>query len=326
MKEDDLVCYETDKTGKFTLDTLENYSNKMEKHIKNDEIINEKKLKTIENKMNNHLEDWMKITKAGEKHNQVKRVKGNLKRIDNQIPVLRGTNKDHKKAEDVEIGSDLRPIMGVMVGPNVGLSEMGSILVRAITNASETGYEIKSTEEMLHKFEEYNRMRKELRVEGKNIIVGSMDINKFYPSIIPEGSGKSIRRVFGKSKVKLEGLEVDPICKYLGKHLTAEEIEEEGFGEILYIKIKKTKKIKKKAAVKKKTGGKYNKKTNKKGALKIKGKTNNSPHINLSGDRDILDTKAGGNKEVLDTIVEGEAKQKRNHKDKENGSNKKNEN
>ena len=37
-----------------------------------------------------------------------------------------------------------------------------------------------------------------------------------------------------------------------------------------------------------------------------------------------MDTKAGGNKEVLDTIVEGEAKQK--HKDKENGSNKKNEN
>ena len=33
IKEEELVCYETDKTGKFTLDTVTNYVKKMYKHI-----------------------------------------------------------------------------------------------------------------------------------------------------------------------------------------------------------------------------------------------------------------------------------------------------
>ena len=40
IKEEKLVLYETDKTGKFTLDTLKNYNNKMDKHIKDDKLIN----------------------------------------------------------------------------------------------------------------------------------------------------------------------------------------------------------------------------------------------------------------------------------------------
>ena len=39
MKDDNLVCFETDKTGKFALDRKENYIEKMKKHIENDEII-----------------------------------------------------------------------------------------------------------------------------------------------------------------------------------------------------------------------------------------------------------------------------------------------
>ena len=41
MDKEGLVCGETDKTGKMTLDTLENISKKMEKHIKDDKILNE---------------------------------------------------------------------------------------------------------------------------------------------------------------------------------------------------------------------------------------------------------------------------------------------
>ena len=46
-----------------------------------------------------------------------------------------------------------------MFGPNIGLSEIGSILVRAITNAAESEFEVKSTEEMLEKFEDFNKKR-----------------------------------------------------------------------------------------------------------------------------------------------------------------------
>ena len=59
----------------------------------------------------------MKIPQAGEKTNQGKRSKGNVKTKDNQIPILSGTSKDHEKAVDEKIGPDVRPIMGAMVGP-----------------------------------------------------------------------------------------------------------------------------------------------------------------------------------------------------------------
>ena len=42
--------------------------------------------------------------------------------------------------------------MGAMVGPNFGLSEIGSLMVRKIAENADKGYVSKSTEEVLHKF------------------------------------------------------------------------------------------------------------------------------------------------------------------------------
>ena len=110
-----LTCGETDKTGKFTLDTLDNVTEKMKKHIKDDKVVNAKEVKAIENKLNRHMDLWTKMLKPGENFNQTRRVKSNLKTKDSQIPILRGTRKDHKEALDNVIGHDLRPIMGAIV-------------------------------------------------------------------------------------------------------------------------------------------------------------------------------------------------------------------
>ena len=79
-----------------------------------------------------------------------------MKTKDNQIPTLSGTSKDHKKAEDATVGPDVRNIMGATVGPNVGLSTFGSIIVRKIADAHDVGHVSKSTEETIAKLEEYN--------------------------------------------------------------------------------------------------------------------------------------------------------------------------
>ena len=52
---ENLVCYKTDKTGNIALDTIENYSKKMFKHIGEDEVITEKRVKTIENVLKSML-------------------------------------------------------------------------------------------------------------------------------------------------------------------------------------------------------------------------------------------------------------------------------
>ena len=77
---------------------------------------------------------------------------------------MSGTSKDHKKVENTNVGPDVRPIMGAMVGPNVGLTNFGSIIVRAIANEYDVGNVSKSTEETISKLEEYNKCREKLNV------------------------------------------------------------------------------------------------------------------------------------------------------------------
>ena len=200
MKNERLVCGQTDKTGKLTLDTLENVAEKMDKHIKNDKVINEKKVRGLENKMNRHMDGWTKFLKPGENFKQTRRVKTNLKTIDSQIPVLRGTSKDHKEALDTKIGHDFRPIMGAMVGPNIGLSELGSILVRKIADTSDVGLVAKSTEEVLNKFNKTRLQNPRLR----KLIIASMDVEKGYPSILSIDSAKIVRNMYEESELEID--------------------------------------------------------------------------------------------------------------------------
>ena len=144
IKEEELVCFKTDKTGYLALDTQENFASKMSKHIKNDKVIGEKEVKTIENKLNKHTEHFLNITKAGENTKQIKRIKGNLKTVDNQIPVLSGSSKDHKELKEDETSPDLRPIMGAMVGPNVGIATIASMVIKIVEDEAYTGLVSKS--------------------------------------------------------------------------------------------------------------------------------------------------------------------------------------
>ena len=120
-----------------------------------------------------------RILNPGQKNKQVGRVKGNLVRKDNQIPILRGTSKDHKKVKDEQIGPDFCPIMGAMVGPNHGLSEIGSLIVRKIADSADKGLVSKSTEEVINKFEEYNKNRFEKFPGMRRLFIASMDIKNF---------------------------------------------------------------------------------------------------------------------------------------------------
>ena len=97
IKQENLICSQTDKTGKMTLDTLENVTKKMKKHIQNDKVINEKEVKSLENKLNSHMESWIKILQPDKANNQIKRVKGNLVTKANQIPILRGPQGSHRQ-------------------------------------------------------------------------------------------------------------------------------------------------------------------------------------------------------------------------------------
>ena len=138
---------------------------------------------------------------------------------------------------DKKVGPDLRPIMGAMVGPNIGLSEIGSILVRKIADNADEGHVAKSTEEVLHKFEMFNKRRLKINPKLKKLVIASMDIEKFYPNILSAKSAKIIRKMWEESELIIEGIDVDKLIRYLGNFLSRKEIIEEEFEELMYTKV-----------------------------------------------------------------------------------------
>ena len=188
---------------------------------------------------------WSSFLKIGELTHQTKRIKSNLITIDSQIPVIRGTSKDHKEALDSNVGPDFRPIMGAIVGPNIGLSEVGSIIVRRIADNADEGLVARSTEEVLNKLEMFNNRRFKITPKLKKLIIASMDIEKYYPSILSKESALIIRRMWEESDLFIEELDMDKLLKYLAKYLTRDDIIAEGFEDLLYTKEVKEKKKKK---------------------------------------------------------------------------------
>ena len=209
-------------------------------------------------------------------------------------------NKDHKEAKDKIVGPDVRPIMGAVVGPNIGLSEIGSIIVRKIADNADMGLVAKSTEEVLNKIEEFNKRRIENNLGNKKLIIASMDIEKFYNNIISEKSAKIIRKMWEESELVIEGIDTNNLKRYLGIHLKKEELSQEGFEELVYTREKKQKKTK----LVKKVGKKLEKKK-----VRKNSKDSQSDKISVAKDKDTtVDTldKNNGDEgaDTLNTIVE----------------------
>ena len=99
--------------------------------------------------------------------------------------------------------------MGAVVGPNIGLSEVGSIIVRKIADNADVGLVAKSTEEVINKIEAFNKRRFENNLGNKKLIIASMDIEKFYNNLISEKSAKIIRKMWEESELVIEGIDTD---------------------------------------------------------------------------------------------------------------------
>ena len=114
--------------------------------------------------------------------------------------------------------------LGSIVGPNIGLSEIGSRIVRKIDDNADIGLVSKSTEEVFNKFEMYNKRRLQANPGIRNLIVASMDIEKYYPNILSDKSAKIIRKIWEESDLSIKGIDYDKLSSYLGKHHKKEEI------------------------------------------------------------------------------------------------------
>ena len=216
----------------------------MQKHLTDDRIVDDKAVTKLENKLNAHTNSWIEIFQIGDKIGQKSRTKSNLITEKNPIPILRGTAKDHKPCLDKNIGPDMRPIMGATIGPNTGLAQIGCSIIRGICDDVKVRYDVKSTEEMLSRFDEYNKsLKKNKRFKRK--IIASMDIKNFYPSIDADKISEIVKIMWERSTLDVGDVDYEELAFYVGKYTPRELIVKSHLEEYTYTKKKRIYKKKK---------------------------------------------------------------------------------
>ena len=224
IKEGKIVVSTTDKSGRFSVDTPENYEAAVKEHTRNDLEIDENKVKQSENRLNQHMRILNKIFKVGSMNNQEGRITGATNSTNTPAPPMYGLRKDHKESEPV------RPVCNGSQSPNNPLSHFISKIVNDYADAANIETECRSSEEMRAEFEKYNEDEPATRRKCR---VLSMDVDALYPSMEWNEIITAVRELIENSEEEMENVDWNAMAKYLAVTLTKEEIEGEKLQHII---------------------------------------------------------------------------------------------
>ena len=106
--DNEIVVFQTDKSGKIVVDSLENYIEAAKPHIGNDEIITLSEYN--EKKINAHSVFWLRMLQVGKESGDEARYKKSMLQQNSQYASLYMYRKDHKVYEDTIKGPPVRVI------------------------------------------------------------------------------------------------------------------------------------------------------------------------------------------------------------------------
>ena len=232
IKDKKVVVFCTDKSGKFSVDTKENYEEAIGQHtLKDKEIEGDEKVKQIESKMNLHMRQFNRMFKVGSTHNQEDRVTGATTSTNVPAPPMYGLRKDHKEHQDERKGPPVRPVCGANESPNSRLSCFLSRVVNDYADSLNIKTECRSSEEMRAAFERYNNEEEEDVKRQCQIL--SMDVKALYPSMDWKEIGVAVKEMVESCEKDVEDVDWKEVGKYLATTLTKEEIEKEGLRHVV---------------------------------------------------------------------------------------------
>ena len=226
LKEKKIIIFTTDKSGKFAVDSPENYEKAILKHTEKDiEIKDEGKIKQIENRMNQHMRQFNKMFQVGKNNEHEQRVVAATISSNTPAPPMYGLRKDHKPTESEVEGPPVRPVCGANEAPNSRLSNFLSRILNDYCNVAEIKTECKSGEEMKAAFEKYNNEEEDNNKKRCKVI--SMDVKALYPSMEWDEIDKAVRELIETSEEDIAGVDWYETGKYLAVEMTEEEIKRE---------------------------------------------------------------------------------------------------
>ena len=238
INKEEVVCYETDKSGRWAIDTVSNYKDACEEHLKDREKTREITLdehKMAEKEMNAEGLALLNMMGLDEIKGGDMRLRNVIKAENVNIPPFYGMRKDHKKVEEgmEEVGPKVRPVCGANDCVTKRVSHiLCKILYPLVENEKTHCW---STNDLLDEIERLN----EGRID-EEWIVASLDIDALYPSLDIKECTKSILRKLFESDIVFENLQWIDIVLYLRYRMNDEEWEKKEYRE--YCPTRKTKK------------------------------------------------------------------------------------
>ena len=210
-KSGEIVITCTDKSGKLAVSTRENYSLQGKPHVSKDKPISWKEVEKIRSKIQGHNKALGNIFRMGEEWGDKgeQRVRSTMNEGITVIPKMSNLTKDHK-ATTVINGEEVpatRPICNATVTMNQRILNTLTEVLGGLFKSEEKTCEATSTEDMLYQVEELNRKIRNMQVNPRNLMVGSLDVTALYPSIDTEKAACICRDKVLKSELQFEGID-----------------------------------------------------------------------------------------------------------------------
>ena len=221
------MTYQTDKSGRFSVDSMENYREACKPHFTNDATIDEDEHLRLQKEMNAHSTMWTRILRTGEEAggSAPDRVKNNLLVENHGLAPLYGLRKDHKPTDDENVGPPVRPVCGGNAGYNSKFSHLISMVIKNMHKEEDTVCE--NTEELLAEIMQLNLNKIE-----RDIVVGSLDVKALYPSLDVDFTAEVVAKAFRESEYQVKGVDYTEVGLYLSLNLSENELIDAGIADV----------------------------------------------------------------------------------------------
>ena len=151
------VVFQTAKSGRFSVDSLENYKTASQPHINDSVMITKDEHDRLQQLINAHLVSWVRIVDAGRETNNEVSIKNNMLNSDSQVAPLYTLHRDHKEYSDEYNGPPVRPVCRAVVGYNCKLSHIVSVILTEVWKSRENSAISMSTEDMIAEMNRVNQ-------------------------------------------------------------------------------------------------------------------------------------------------------------------------
>ena len=216
----EIVLFRTDKSGKISIDTPDNYKESAKPHTMNDDVVSNDVFNSIEKEVNAHSIFWLKMLNVAKDSGDFNRYKSSMLTHNSEYSTQYMYRKDHKTYDDRVIGPPVRPLCDVSDSYAHKLSYFLCNILKEVYGNEESVCE--STEDMLASIHEANASGK----IDKRAVIGSLDVKSLYPSLDIDFTVEVACNEFYESKLTIEGVDYEELGLYLSLNRKAEYLKE----------------------------------------------------------------------------------------------------